>query len=137
MQADSVQISQVLQNLIANGIKYRREGIPPRIVIEAKQTDPGKVKIEVRNNGIGIKPQHFCKLFTMFHRLHPRDKNSSAGISLAICKKVIERHGGDIGVRSTYGKGSTFWFTLPAWQAPDTEVGNSATSIPSLHESRN
>ena len=114
VEADSPEIRQLLQNLIANGIKYRREEVRPRIVIRAKQIDNDKVRIEVQDNGIGIKQEYYNDIFTMFKRLHSKQKYKGTGIGLAVCKKIVERHNGQIGVESKYGEGSMFWFTLSA-----------------------
>jgi len=107
-----LQISQLLQNLIGNGIKYRREEIQPRIVITAKRIAQDTLRIEVQDNGIGIKEEFHGDIFAMFRRLHSRQKYEGAGIGLAVCKKTVEKHGGQIGVESKQGQGATFWFTL-------------------------
>ena len=114
VEADPIQMRQLLQNLIANGIKYRRDGVRPRIVIRAEHIDGDKVRIEVQDNGIGIKEEHYEDIFTMFRRLHPRQRYGGTGIGLAVCRKIIDRHGGRIGVESKYGEGTTLWFTLSA-----------------------
>lgn len=110
--ADPVQIEQLLQNLIANGIKYRNEEVKPVITIKAQEGSDDKVRIEVQDNGIGISSEFSEEIFKMFKRLHSRGKYEGCGIGLSVCKKIVNRHHGKIGVESEPGKGSTFWFTL-------------------------
>ncbi|MEN6386904.1 MAG: ATP-binding protein [Phycisphaerales bacterium] len=114
INVDAVQIRQLMQNLIANGIKYQPKDNKPKITISSRPADNGMVKIEVSDNGIGIAPQYQNKLFTMFKRLHTRSEYEGCGIGLAVCKKIVQRHNGQIGIESEAGKGSTFWFTVPA-----------------------
>jgi light-regulated signal transduction histidine kinase (bacteriophytochrome) len=114
IMADPTQIRQLLQNLIGNSLKYQKKGNTPEIIISTRLIDNSFVRVEVRDNGIGIKEKDFKKLFTMFKRLNTKDKYEGTGIGLAACKKIVERHHGNIGVSSTYGQGSTFWFTVPA-----------------------
>jgi len=113
VQADPSQMHQLFQNLIGNGLKFHKEGIPPEIIIRAHGVENKMIRIEVEDNGIGIDEKYHEQLFVMFKRLHPREQYEGTGIGLAVCKKIVERHGGNIGVKSTPGKGSTFWFTLP------------------------
>ena len=113
VRADPSQMNQLFQNLIGNGLKFHQEGIPPKIIIRAHGVENKMIQIEVEDNGIGIDEKYHEQLFVMFKRLHSRAKYEGTGIGLAICKKIVERHGGSIGVKSTPGKGSTFWFTLP------------------------
>jgi PAS domain S-box-containing protein len=109
--ADSTQLGQVFQNLIANGIKFHGEEAPEiHISVEKKEK---KWQFSVKDNGIGIDPQYSEKIFEVFKRLHRKEEYAGTGIGLAICKKIVERHGGHIWVESELGKGSTFYFTLP------------------------
>jgi light-regulated signal transduction histidine kinase (bacteriophytochrome) len=114
VEVDPVQIRQLMQNLIANGVKYQKKGNMPHITITTKPAADGMVGIEVTDNGIGIAPQYLQSIFTMFRRLHSRDEYEGTGIGLTVCKKIVELHGGKIGVESQTDKGSTFWFTMPA-----------------------
>lgn len=125
--ADPVQIEQLLQNLIANAIKYRKEDIKPVITIKAKEDQDKKVRIEVQDNGIGIAPEYRDEIFRMFKRLHAREKYDGCGIGLSICKKIVDRHAGEIGVESEPGKGSTFWFTIP--RAKDAAPADKAVTV--------
>lgn len=109
--ADELQLVQLFQNLIGNGIKYQKTGIP-RIHVSAVDDGGGEWTFSVKDNGIGIEPQHFDRVFGMFQRLHNREEFSGTGIGLAICKKIVERHGSAISVASTPDEGSTFSFKL-------------------------
>ena len=111
VRMDSVQLSQLFQNLVGNAIKFRSNG-NPEIHIGAVRQD-SSWRFSVADNGIGIEPQYAEKIFLIFQRLHTRDKYPGTGIGLAICKKIIERHGGTIWVESAIGRGSTFYFTVP------------------------
>lgn len=113
LHADPSQIHQLLQNLLGNGLKYRRKGVPPVITVRGREVNGKMVRIEVQDNGIGIEEQYCANIFGMFKRLHSREDYEGSGIGLAICKKIVERHGGEIGVESNPGVGSTFWFTVP------------------------
>ena len=111
VMADNVQLGQVLQNLLSNAIKFRSQE-PPRIHVSARQEGQQWV-FSVRDNGIGINPRYAERIFGIFERLHPRAEYPGTGIGLAICKKIVERHGGQIWVESEPGKGAAFFFTLP------------------------
>lgn len=118
-QSDPVQMVQIFQNLVANAIKFHRPGIPPTVHLEA-QNLPGQGWIfSVQDNGIGIRPEYYDRIFTVFQRLHTRDEFPGNGIGLSICKRIVERLGGQIWVDSEEGKGSRFSFTIP--ETPGTK----------------
>jgi len=111
VRGDEVQLVQLFQNLIANALKFRGAN-PPEIQIATQETDDSWI-FAVRDNGIGIAPAHQQRIFLIFQRLHPRSEYAGTGIGLAICKKIVERHGGRIWVESEPGHGATFYFSLP------------------------
>jgi PAS domain S-box-containing protein len=114
LEADPTQMRQILQNLLSNALKFRRDDASPRIAIEASvDKEHGRCEIRVQDNGIGFEEKHAEKIFNLFHRLHGRGKYEGTGLGLAICRKIAERHGGSIVARSAPGSGSTFVITLP------------------------
>jgi light-regulated signal transduction histidine kinase (bacteriophytochrome) len=112
VRGDTTQIGQVLQNLLGNALKFHGPE-PPRVHVAAQQKGQYWV-FAVRDNGMGIDPQHGERIFQVFQRLHTRHKYPGTGSGLATCKKMVEQHGGRIWVESELGKGATFFFTLPA-----------------------
>ena len=117
--ASAGQIRQLFHNLIGNGLKYQSKNNPPEVIISAEETDT-HWKFSVRDNGIGIKPEYSEKIFKIFQRLHTRDEYDGTGVGLAICKKVVEDHGGEIWVESKEREGSTFHFTIAKNQAEES-----------------
>ena len=115
LKGDRIQIAQVFQNLIGNSIKFHKPDEPPRVHLSAERIaeHPESWTFKVRDNGIGIEPRHFERLFVIFQRLHGKQEYPGNGIGLALCKRIIERHGGRIWVESEPGKGTNFFFTLP------------------------
>jgi light-regulated signal transduction histidine kinase (bacteriophytochrome) len=102
---------QLLQNLVGNAIKYQSAGTP-RIHISCTRSGKSNWMFSVQDNGLGIEAKYFERIFGMFQRLHKREEFAGTGIGLAICKKIVERHGSKISVESQLGKGSTFRFAL-------------------------
>ncbi len=113
--ADAGQIVQVFQNLVGNAIKFHTPGVPPRVHIEARRAPdhPRQWLFRVADNGIGIDPKYFDRVFVIFQRLHTREEYPGTGIGLAVCQQIVERHKGRIWIESEPGKGTAFLFALP------------------------
>ena len=115
VQGNAAMLFQLFQNLIGNAIKFRREA-PPEVHVSAERAGAGEGaewRFAVQDNGLGIEAAYWDRVFVMFRRLHRRDEYPGTGIGLALCKKIVEWHGGRIWVESRPGEGSTFRFTLP------------------------
>jgi light-regulated signal transduction histidine kinase (bacteriophytochrome) len=108
--ADEVQMVQIFQNMVANAIKFHDKEAP-RVHVSAELKE-NEWLFSVKDNGMGIEPQYFDRIFIIFQRLNGQEY-SGTGLGLSIVKKIIERHGGRVWVESEYGKGSTFYFTIP------------------------
>ncbi|PYE52695.1 GAF domain-containing protein [Deinococcus yavapaiensis KR-236] len=113
VRVDRPQVDQLLQNLLYNAVKYHRPDVAPMVRVSATR-DEAMWHFRVIDNGIGIEDKYFERIFVIFQRLHGRERFEGTGIGLAVCKKIVERHGGRLWVESRVGVGSTFHFTLPA-----------------------
>jgi signal transduction histidine kinase len=119
---DEIQLGQLLQNLVGNALKYNRS-TRPRVDVDARRVGRGGWSIAVSDNGIGIAPEYHERIFRIFSRLHTRGEYGGTGIGLAICKRIVDRHGGRMTVDSEEGKGASFAFTLTGveeamWSSP-------------------
>jgi signal transduction histidine kinase len=121
ISADALQMRQLIQNLISNAIKFRREDVTPEISIDATAAD-GHVRLSVRDNGIGFEPQYSSRIFRVFERLHGRSEYPGTGIGLALCRRIAERHGGTVVADAEPGTGATFTVTLPMHQRDEVLV---------------
>ncbi|HWH51491.1 MAG TPA: ATP-binding protein [Gemmatimonadaceae bacterium] len=117
IEASAPQMRQLFQNLLGNALKFRRMNTPPVVQITGSEAAHGAWVITVTDNGIGFRDTQQEQIFRMFERLHPRTQYEGSGIGLAICQRIVERHGGTIAATSTAARGATFTVTLPAAQA--------------------
>jgi light-regulated signal transduction histidine kinase (bacteriophytochrome) len=131
IDADPLQMRQLMQNLISNALKFQREGVAPEVTVESSSSED-TVEITVRDNGIGFESQYAGRIFRVFERLHGRSRYPGTGIGLALCRKIVERHGGRIVAESSPGAGATFTVTLPVHPRADAfagvAAGNGATA---------
>jgi light-regulated signal transduction histidine kinase (bacteriophytochrome) len=116
IEADASQMRQLLQHLLGNALKYRRQDTPSVVSVSSARVNGRQVTITVADNGIGFNAEYAERIFKMFTRLHSRTEYDGSGIGLAICRKIAERHGGSIAATSTAGQGATFTVTLPITQ---------------------
>jgi PAS domain S-box-containing protein len=135
IDADPMQMRQLLQNLISNSLKYFRVGVPPVVRIYSQEVDapslesmdgsalPGQLcQLLVEDNGIGFDEKYLDRIFNVFQRLHQKGEYEGTGVGLAICRKIVDRHGGAITARSTPGQGTTFVVTLPCMQSKEVKT---------------
>ena len=123
VEADPTQMRRLLQNLIGNALKFHREGVAPVVEVRSKvlqdQQQGQLCEIAVKDNGIGFDEKYLDRIFKVFQRLHSRGEYGGTGMGLAICRKILQRHGGSITAKSTPGEGSTFAVTLPLEQSEE------------------
>lgn len=112
VRGDKVQLTQLLQNLVANGLTYRREGVAPRVHLSKSRDSDGSSVLAVADNGIGIPAKHHERVFQMFRRLHTEQEVPGTGLGLAICQRIAQRHGGHMWLESVPGEGTTFYVRL-------------------------
>jgi signal transduction histidine kinase len=116
VEADPTQMRQLFQNLLGNALKFHKEGEKPVIRVRSNSTGKRKISVVIEDNGIGFDEKYIDRIFSPFERLHGRHEFQGTGMGLANCKKIVERHGGDITAASTPGKGSIFIISLPPEQ---------------------
>lgn len=116
VDGDESQLRQLFQNLISNALKFRKRDVPPVVEVTSESADAHEVRVTVRDNGIGFADKYSGRIFEVFQRLHGRDEYEGTGIGLAICKKIVERHGGTITAFGAEGEGARFVMTLPVWR---------------------
>lgn len=118
IRGDALQLHQLFQNLLGNALKFSRPGISPQVQVKSRLLQTGLVEISVIDNGIGIDPQYWEKIFKPFQRLHSREQFDGSGMGLTLCQKIVERHGGKISVSSRLGQGSEFKILVPFPHSP-------------------
>ena len=129
IEADATQMRQLLQNLVGNGLKFHRPGVPPIVEVSATilgdqvEGDEARVQVAVVDNGIGFDDKYLDRIFTIFQRLHGRTEYEGTGIGLAVCRRIAERHNGSISGHSVVGQGSTFVVDLPVRQTTREQAG--------------
>ncbi|MHA0287503.1 sensor histidine kinase [Mycobacterium sp. C3-094] len=128
ISGDPTLLTMLWQNLVGNAVKFRREGVTPRVVIECAAAEPGQWSFSVSDNGIGIAAEFSEKVFVIFQRLHGRDAYTGTGIGLALCKKIVEHHGGTIWIDNEYTDGTRFRFTLPSTDSDDVARSDAAVT---------
>lgn len=116
IDADQTQMRQLFQNLINNALKFHKPDTPPKVSVSANGETPGRVQIQVQDNGIGFDEEYIERVFKPFERLHGQGEYEGSGIGLSVCRKIVERHGGTLGAKSKSGEGATFIVTLPKQQ---------------------
>ncbi|RMG78326.1 MAG: GHKL domain-containing protein, partial [Bacteroidetes bacterium] len=121
VQGHHTLIVQLFQNIIANGLKFRKPGVSPVIHISCAEQDQF-YRFSISDNGIGIALENQTRIFEVFRRLHSKQEFEGSGIGLATCKKIVEIYGGEIWVESIQGQGTTFHFTLPKPVLPKGKV---------------
>lgn len=131
VDADELKFTQVFQNLIGNAIKFHRPDVSPDVKITAHLRG-NTWEFAVRDNGVGFDPKYCDRIFDVFQRLHGVGRYPGNGIGLAICRRIIEHHGGDLWAHSTPGAGSTFFFTLPCGRIPLKSDSNPVEVAPGI-----
>ncbi len=145
IDADATQMRQLLQNLIGNALKFHQKGKPAAVRVYAETTDSrpasdGVLRLVVEDQGIGFDEKYLDRIFTVFQRLHSRSEYEGTGVGLAVCRKIAQRHGGDITATSIPGQGAKFLVTLPSSHANENSVGQGAAflvALPCRHTTEN
>jgi signal transduction histidine kinase len=117
LEADKAQMYQLFQNLFSNALKFRKKERPLKIKVSSMKLEDGQFEIQVEDNGIGFDEKYLDKIFRPFERLHGRSAYEGSGIGLALCQKIVQKHGGDLYAKSQVGKGAIFIITLPEFSS--------------------